>query len=197
MYIFLIVLSAIIGYLLGSINSSLVVGKFYKVDVREHGSGNAGATNTLRTLGRVPALIVSIGDILKGVISCTVGFYLAGTDGLMAAGLAAVIGHDWPLYFRFKGGKGALTSLVVVFFMDWRIGFAVIAVFMIITAISRYVSLGSMIGAFSFPIFALILNKDALFIVFAAILGFIAIIRHHSNIGRLIKGTESKIKIGI
>ncbi|MDP4182682.1 MAG: glycerol-3-phosphate acyltransferase, partial [Bacillota bacterium] len=103
-----IILTCVIGYLLGSLNSSLIIGKIYGVDVRKHGSGNAGATNTLRTLGKKAALFVTLGDVFKGIIACLLGYFLLGNDGLMSAGIGAIIGHNWPLYFKFKGGKGVL-----------------------------------------------------------------------------------------
>jgi len=188
----LILASGVVGYLLGSINTSILVGKFYEVDVRKHGSGNAGMTNVLRTLGKGAALLVLIGDVLKGVISCLIGLYLAGDIGVMAGGTAAVLGHNWPVYFGFKGGKGALTSITVVFMMDWRIGLIIVGIFIILVALTRYVSLGSIIGAVMFPILAILFNRSTEFVVFALVLGLLAIARHHSNIKRLMNGTESK-----
>lgn len=189
----LIVLSAVIGYLLGSANSSLIVGKFYGVDVRKHGSGNAGTTNVLRTLGKSAALLVLAGDVLKGIVSCIAGFYIAGETGLMAGGIFAVLGHNWPLFFGFKGGKGALISLIVIFVMDWRIGFIVLAVFLVTVILSRYVSLGSILGACTIPVASIVMNKGVEFIIFASFLGLLVIARHYSNIIRIVKGTESKL----
>lgn len=192
--IFKAVLAGVIGYLLGSANSSLIVGRFYGVDIRKHGSGNAGTTNALRTLGKKAAVFVLLGDILKGVLACLTGLFLAGETGLMAGGFGAILGHNWPLYFGFKGGKGALTSLAVVFMIDWRIGFIEVGVFILVVAITRYVSLGSIIGAVMLPVLAFIpiLNKDTAFTVFSLALALLVIIRHRSNIDRIIKGTESK-----
>lgn len=189
----LIVVSGVIGYLLGSINTSLVVGRFYGVDVRKHGSGNAGMTNVLRTLGKGAALLVLAGDVLKGVLSCIIGLQLAGDIGVIIGGTLAVFGHNWPVYFGFKGGKGALTSIAAVFMMDWRIGLIILAVFLVLVALTRYVSLGSIIGAAVFPLLALVFNKSTVFIVFALILGLLAIARHHSNISRILKGEESRL----
>lgn len=194
-------LVAVAGYLLGSANTSLIVGIFYGVDVRKHGSGNAGTTNTLRTLGKIAALFVVAGDILKGVLASLIGMYVIGDVpnignlGVMVGGAAAVIGHNWPVYFGFKGGKGALTSISVIMMMDWRIGLIIIGVFALVVAITRYVSLGSIIGAALFPIIAVIpfFGKSSLFVVFAFVLGFLAIMRHRTNMERLFKGTESKL----
>ncbi|MCX7746763.1 MAG: glycerol-3-phosphate 1-O-acyltransferase PlsY [Clostridia bacterium] len=189
-----VVLVMIIGYLLGSANSSLIVGKFYRVDVRKHGSGNAGMTNTLRTLGKAAAVLVIIGDILKGVLSCILGGYLVGEIGVMSAGVGAIIGHNWPLYFGFKGGKGILTTFSVVIMMDYRIALILLAIFIVIVAITRYISLGSILCSALFPIIGLaFFNKSMEFVVFSAILAILAIVRHHTNIKRILKGTESKL----
>ena len=192
--IIVIVLVGVIGYLLGSANSSLIVGKFYGVDVREHGSGNAGATNTLRTMGKSAALFATIGDILKGIIACLIGRLIAGELGLMTAGIAAILGHNWPVYFKFKGGKGVLTSLAVVIMMDRKLALILLVSFIIIVALTRYVSLGSVIASSLFPISAVITGKSSEFIVFAIILAELVIIRHCANLDRLFKGTESKFR---
>ena len=194
---FFLILAGIIGYLLGSANSSLIVGKFYGIDVRQHGSGNAGATNTLRTMGKSAALLVGIGDVLKGVIACLIGYYLVGggfvdNTGVMVGGIAAIIGHNWPVYFGFKGGKGVFTSLAVVLMMDWELGLMLLGVFIIVVAITRWVSLGSILGSALFPVFGVVFGRSIRFTVFALILALLIIFRHRSNIQRLLKGTESK-----
>jgi glycerol-3-phosphate acyltransferase PlsY len=208
--IFQLLISAIIGYLLGSINTSVVVSYFHGTDIRKHGSGNAGTTNTLRTLGKTAAIIVLIGDALKGIIACIAGYFIAGSfvqtigifsgenlyekviPGVLAAGLAAVIGHNWPLYFGFRGGKGVLTSAAVLIFTDWKIGLSALIVFIIIVAITKYVSLGSILGAIVFLVISIILYKDSYFTIFAIIISLLIIVRHHSNVKRLLNGTESK-----
>ncbi len=196
-----LVFVALVGYLLGSANTSIIVGRFYGVDVRKHGSGNAGMTNTLRTLGKTAAILVTIGDILKGIISCLIGMYLVGEVpgigylGLMVGGITAILGHNWPVYFGFKGGKGILTTFSVILMMNWKIGLVLFGVFLIIVAITRYVSLGSIIGAALFPVVSLIpvFNETYVFALFALILGLMAIIRHKANIKRILEGTESKL----
>lgn len=187
------IISGVLGYLLGSINTSIIVGKLYGTDIRKHGSGNAGLTNSLRVLGKKAAVFVLLGDVLKGVISCIIGSVAAENIGLMAAGAGAVLGHNWPLYFNFKGGKGVLVSASVFFMMDWRIALITLGIFIIIVAITRYVSLGSIICAAVFPILAVIFKKDTGFILFSAAIGLLAIIRHKANIERIIHGTESKL----
>ncbi len=189
-----LILTGVIGYLLGSANTSLIVGKFYGMDVRKHGSGNAGATNTLRTLGKTAAALVGIGDVLKGVIACLIGQLITGdTSGLMLGGVGAIAGHNWPLYFGFKGGKGIFTSFAVALMMDWKIGLILLGIFVILVAVTRYVSLGSVVGSALFPVLGLAFNRGTQFVVFALILAIIAICRHRGNIERLVKGTEAKL----
>lgn len=202
-----VVLAALIGYLLGSANTSLIVGKFYGVDVRKHGSGNAGMTNTLRTLGRLPAVLVIVGDMIKGILACVIGYYIfrirldlsvlnhiegIGRVGLFAGGLGAILGHNWPLYFGFRGGKGVLTTFAVVLIAGPFQGLILFGVFLAIVALTRYVSLGSIIAALCFPFLAAFMEKEILFTTFAAFVALLVIIRHHSNIVRLCKGTENK-----
>lgn len=194
-----IALSAVIGYLLGSLNTSIIVGKLYKIDVRNHGSGNAGATNTLRVLGKIPALLVVLGDFLKGAIACLIGRYLAGETfpqvyaGEYIGGLFAVLGHNWPVYFGFKGGKGVMTSFaVVLMFSPWAALISLLC-FIVIVALTKYVSLGSMIGAVLFPIAAFLLKEPAMMVGTGAFLGLLIVVRHRSNIKRLIAGEEKKL----
>lgn len=188
-----LVIAAVIGYLMGSANTSIIVGKFYGTDVRNHGSGNAGATNTLRTLGKGAAALVGVGDVLKGVLACIVGGYLAGDLGLMVGGLTAILGHNWPVYFNFKGGKGIFTSFAVVLMMDYKLGLILLGIFGIVVLITRYVSLSSVTASVLFPVIAVLEGKNTSFIVFATLLAALAVFRHRSNLKRLIEGTESKI----
>ncbi len=204
LFVIKLVAVVVIGYLLGSLNTSLIVGKFYGTDVRKHGSGNAGMTNTLRTLGKVAAVMVIAGDILKGVISYLLGNIIIGSIpesitldlagiGGMAAGIAAIAGHNWPVYFGFKGGKGILTSFAVVLMMDWKLGLILLGIFAVIVAITRYVSLGSIIASVAFPIGAAIKGNNTIFIAFSAVLAVLAVARHKANIGRLLSGSEAKL----
>jgi len=196
-----VVLVGIIGYLLGSANTSIIIGKFYGIDIRKHGSGNAGATNTLRTLGKKAALFVSIGDMLKGIIAALIGSLLIGDVenvgklGVMVGGISAVIGHNYPVYFGFKGGKGIFTSFAVALMMDWRIGLILLAVFIVVVALTRYVSLGSILAAILFPVVSLIpvFEKSLTFVSFSLIMAILAVVRHRANIVRILKGTESKL----
>jgi glycerol-3-phosphate acyltransferase PlsY len=191
------IIAALVGYLLGGINSAIIVGKLSGVDVREHGSKNAGLTNAVRVLGKKKALFVLLGDVLKGVLACVFGIVLApDTPSVMLlAGLMCVIGHNWPVYFGFKGGKGALTSVTVLFFADYRIAVILIGVFILLVALTRYVSLGSMTGAVLLPVFGIVFRKGLDFFIFSMILAVMLVWRHRGNIQRLIKGEESKLDL--
>ncbi len=200
MEILFLILSAIAGYALGSVNSSVIAGKIHGVDIRAKGSGNAGLTNTLRVLGRNAALMVLAGDILKGVIAVLIGIlmrgWVTGSPGEyypVIAGTFAVVGHNWPVYFKFKGGKGILTTATVIFMLDWKIGITVLILFIIIVYVTKYVSLGSIIGALVVPVAALIFGHDAVFIIFMTLLAILAIDRHRANIKRLMDGNENKL----
>lgn len=194
-----LVLVVLVGYLFGSANTSVIVGRLYGIDIREHGSKNAGLTNTLRTLGKLAALLVIVGDVAKGVLACLVGMYVVGNVdvvgaiGLMAGGTASVIGHIWPVYFGFKGGKGILTSFSVILMMNWKIGMLLFLIFAVIVAVTRYVSLGSIIGCAVFPILGIILKQGTIFLAFALLLACIIIMKHRGNIRRLLDGTEAKL----
>lgn len=198
----IIIFSSVIGYLLGSVNTSIIVGKLlYKVDVREHGSGNAGATNALRTLGKGAAAAVVIGDFIKGILACLIGRWVFGEinpgDGIFIgeymAGFFAVVGHNWPVYFGFKGGKGVMTSFAVAMMFSPLAALICLAGFIIIVAITKYVSLGSMVSAALFPIAILILNEPLLKILTGAALAALIIWRHKANIERLVAGNEKKL----
>ncbi len=187
----------ITAYLLGSINTSIIVSKIMiGDDIRKHGSGNAGATNTLRTVGKKGAILVVIGDILKTVAAIFVGKLILdfSQNAVFIAGLGTVLGHNFPLYFNFKGGKGIVVSTTAMFFADPIIGLIVFVVAISIMAISKYVSLGSVLGAVLFVICAFIFkNNNTDFIVFALMLALLAIYMHKTNIVRLINGTENKL----
>jgi len=196
----MILLSAIAGYLLGSVNTSLVVGKlFYKKDVRQYGSGNAGATNTLRTLGKTAAAIVVAGDLVKGILACLIGRWLAGEAdagvyaGEYLAGIMAVIGHNWPLYFGFKGGKGVMTAFAVALVLAPASALICLAVFIIVVAMTRYVSLGSMVGGAAFPLVTWIMGEPLFLVLTALLLAILIVARHSSNIKRLVEGNEKKL----
>ena len=199
-----LILIAIASYLIGSISSAIIIGKIIgNDDIRTHGSGNAGATNALRTYGKLAAIFVVVGDCLKSAISCIIAIILANVLGLgekdssllvYAAGIGAVLGHNFPLYFGFKGGKGILVSITALIFANWIIGVIILIFSIVLIAITKYVSLGSVVGSSLFIILPIIFCRDnPAYIVFAVILATLAIYRHRENIVRLFKGTERKI----
>jgi glycerol-3-phosphate acyltransferase PlsY len=204
----IIVITTIIAYLLGSVNSAIIVGKVHKIDIREHGSGNAGLTNTLRTLGKKAAVCVLLGDILKGVIAIGIAIIVSKFDfypneyfaiSTQLAGIGVVLGHIFPVYYGFKGGKGVLTSITVMFMINWEISLMCLLLFVLIVAITRFVSLGSVLAAFAFPTLVFFSDKIPFLterkemLIFSIILAVIVIVKHRTNIGRLIKGTENKL----
>lgn len=205
-----IVIAALVAYLFGSLNASIIISNMKGSDIRKHGSGNAGATNMLRTYGKKLAVLALLFDALKGVVAVLVANWFLAHAGLdanndlyhytrCAAGLFVVLGHNFPLYFKFKGGKGIATSAAVIFMLDWRVGLIVFVSAIGTMIITRYVSLGSCVGAVAFPtgvaLFTFLIDKDYNWILFVTslIMCFLAIGRHHTNIKRLINGTESKL----
>ncbi|MBQ7108893.1 MAG: glycerol-3-phosphate 1-O-acyltransferase PlsY [Clostridia bacterium] len=192
------------SYLIGSVSSAIIVGKAIGGDdIRSHGSGNAGATNALRTYGKAAAALVTVGDCLKSAICCTLAIVIARTTSIgienqlyavYAAGFGVVLGHNFPVFFKFKGGKGILVSVTAYMFADWRIALGITIFSLIIIAVTKYVSLGSIVGAALFIICGFIFKGETpSYIVYAIIISSLAIYRHRANIKRLIKGTESKI----
>ena len=193
-------LSLVIGYLLGSLSFAVIIGKlFYKQDVREVGSKSAGATNVLRTLGKKAAAVVTVGDMLKGIIAYLIAFpigsfYGVGELSAILAGSGAVFGHIFPLYFKFRGGKGVLSSLALSFMIDWRAAIITLAVAILIMALTKYVSLGSMLGCvFNSIIICFFAPYDYLKIFTIIFFTLVVIIKHKTNIVRLIKGEERKL----
>lgn len=201
-----ILVALVIGYLLGSLNTSVIVGKVYGKDIREYGSKSAGLTNALRVLGKTAALFVLVGDVLKGIVACLIGLWLGvyvhsgqAVDcvTLLAAGAGAVLGHNWPLYFGFKGGKGALTAAAVMFMFNWLMALISLGVFVIVIAVSRYVSLGTITAAVFFVAISFVpsFGNTLYFNVFAGLMALVIIFKHKANIERLLSGTENKLKL--
>ncbi|WP_254450359.1 glycerol-3-phosphate 1-O-acyltransferase PlsY [Cohnella herbarum] len=193
---FIAIVAVIVSYLLGSISFSILFARWLrKIDIRDHGSGNAGATNTLRVLGKGPAIAVFLLDIAKGSVAVGLGIWLGdGNDWIsVACGLAAIGGHNWPIYFRFKGGKGIATTigaLIVWAFLPTLIA-GIVAILVIV--FTRYVSLGSMIFAVWLPILFYVFDLDAAYIWGALVVAVLAIVRHRKNIVKLLNGTENKL----
>jgi len=146
----------IAGYLIGSVNAAVIISKtFYKSDIRTHGSGNAGTTNMLRTFGKKAAAGTFLIDLLKGVFAALLGMLIMkllsfdSTTGAVCGAIGAILGHNWPIYFSFKGGKGVLTSFAVLLVIMPIPSLICLGVFIVVVLITRYVSLGSMLGAFA------------------------------------------------
>ena len=184
------------SYLIGSISWAIILGKiFCKKDIRDFGSGNAGATNVLRTFGKNFAIATLILDSLKGFIPSIIGYKLFGDVGLLLAGVGAVCGHNWPIYFNLKGGKGIATSLGVFIAVSPLLALELGIVFFMTVAISKMVSLGSIAAALASilqGIYYLVTKRYERAILLIA-LGVIAIWRHKSNIYRIRMGQESKL----
>ena len=193
-----------LGYLLGSLNTAVIVGKIYGKDISGHGSKSAGLTNTLRVFGKSAAVFVLAGDILKGIIACFIGLrlgvyvYSGGAKdcvSLLAAGAGAVVGHNWPVYFGFKGGKGVLTAVTVMFMFDWVMALISLGVFVTIVALTRYVSLGTIFATVFFVAISFIpvFGNTFYFQIFACLMASMLIFKHKENIRRLLSGTENKL----
>ncbi|MBJ6363508.1 glycerol-3-phosphate 1-O-acyltransferase PlsY [Paenibacillus sp. GCM10012307] len=190
------VLPIIISYLLGSVAFSILVARWVKgIDIRQHGSGNAGATNTLRILGKGPALFVFLLDVGKGVLAVFIGSWFSGGSiwVMVLSGLASIVGHNWPIWFGFKGGKGIATTvgvmLTVAFIPALYAGIAAI----VLIVITRYVSLGSLVFAALTPVFVLLLDKPLPLLWGSLVLCAFAFLRHRTNIAKLLQGKENKL----
>lgn len=197
MFIWIVGIAA--SYLLGSVSFSILTAKWLKkIDIRQHGSGNAGATNTLRVLGKGPALAVFLLDIAKGIAAVLIGWWTGGGEDWIPVicGVAAIVGHNWPVFFRFKGGKGIATTIgvaaLLVFLPAALAGVAAIAAI----ALTRFVSLGSLIFVVLLPVTIALFGYSAPYVWGAVAIALLGVIRHRKNIARLFKGTESKLGAG-
>jgi glycerol-3-phosphate acyltransferase PlsY len=200
------VLFALIAYLLGSIPTSVWVGKsYYGIDVREHGSKNAGATNTFRVLGKKPGIVVLFIDVLKGATAVLLPYFFFNNTieyerliqiQLLTA-ILAILGHVFPLFANFKGGKGVATSLGIIIGIHPPAAGICLGVFLIVFILSKYVSLGAIITAISFPLLIIFLfNVESIWLRgFSILLGSVVVLTHQKNIFRLVKGEESKMNL--
>ena len=203
------IIISIIAYCIGSINFSIIISKkIAGFDVREKGSGNAGSTNVLRAVGLKPALITLLCDILKGIvtilIALLVGNLLKDTDKVLLvqlAGIFVILGHTFPIFYQFKGGKGVATSLGVILMINWEIGLICLCFALVIMIFSKMVSMGSVGAAILFPILILFIGGNNFiveasgirFLVFSLIIAAIIIFNHRENIARILNGSENKI----
>jgi acyl phosphate:glycerol-3-phosphate acyltransferase len=206
MNILAIVLIFLAAYLLGSIPTGYLAGKLLKgIDIREHGSGSTGATNVLRTLGKVPGAIVLIIDALKGVLAVSIVQPILGAEivpnlpnewepSIVAlAATGAIIGHSKSVWLQFSGGKSVATGVGVLLAMCWPVGLSTVGVFALSLAITRIVSISSIAGAIAVTIWMIVFGQPLPYIIFASIGGIYVIVRHQGNIQRLIAGTEPKL----
>ena len=201
------VITAIIAYLIGSINFSVILSKkMAGFDVREKGSGNAGTTNMLRSVGKKAAVLTLICDILKGVIAILVAIFIGWAfkvenQSLLVqiAGIAVVIGHTFPIFFGFKGGKGVATSLGILIMSNWQIGLICLVFGVLLIALTRMVSVGSCAAAVLFPVLTLfitehyIVSQGSGYLIYSIILAVIVLFNHRSNIKRIMTGKENRI----
>ncbi|RRJ26166.1 glycerol-3-phosphate 1-O-acyltransferase PlsY [Lachnoanaerobaculum gingivalis] len=203
------ILLLIIGYAIGNIETGYIFGKLNKMDIRNYGSGNAGATNTLRVLGPKAGLIVFLGDFCKSLIPCLVVRFIFRDNVslsyvyMLYIGLGVVLGHNFPFYLGFKGGKGVASTAGIIMALDYRIAFVCLAVFILIVAVTRYVSLASMVVMIIFIGMSHMFVKTDYgftdgsstmeFRLLVVIIGFLSIFMHRANIKRLLNGTENKI----
>lgn len=196
----------IVAYLIGSIPTALIISKkFFGIDIRDYGSGNMGATNTFRVLGSKYGTIVMVMDILKGMAAVALynflPYYLHNeldrTNFMIGLGLAAVMGHIFPIFAGFKGGKGVATLLGMIIAVQPVIAVSCVGVFVLVLYLTRYVSLSSILGAIMLPISVLwIWNEhEVMYRIFALLVAFLVIITHQKNIGRLLRGVETRIPI--
>ncbi|PWW05566.1 glycerol-3-phosphate acyltransferase PlsY [Paenibacillus cellulosilyticus] len=191
------VLAVIISYLLGSVSFSIVIARLVKgIDIRQHGSGNAGATNTLRVLGKGPGIAVFILDIAKGVAAVWIGHALNGGYESWApvlCGLAAIVGHNWPVWFRFKGGKGIATTVGVIATLAFIPALIAGVVAIAVIAITRYVSVGSLLFAALVPVGIGVMTGSGPMLWASLLICVFAFVRHRSNLVKLVQGKENKL----
>lgn len=192
------VLSAVIGYLLGTISVGVVIARLYgNMDIRKTGSGNTGTTNVLRTLGWLPSILTLVGDCLKGVLAAWIGKCLAGETGMLIGGFAAVLGHDFPVFMHFKGGKGIATSLGITFVICTPVAPCLLIICIGIVAITHVMSIGSLAASLSYPILFWIFTPASAsfshYMIFACLMAALSFFCHRSNIMRLVRGEENKL----
>lgn len=204
------IIIAVIAYLIGSINFSIILSKrMAGFDIREKGSGNAGTTNMLRAVGKKAAVITLICDILKGVVSILIavlaGKIVKNLDNALLvqlAGIFVIIGHTFPIFFKFKGGKGIATSLGVLLMINWQIGLICLIFALVLMALTKMVSVGSIAAAILFPILVAFIDQNYIvptsnsnwsYLVFSIIVSLLVIFNHRANVQRILNGTENRL----
>ena len=199
------VVTAIIAYLIGSINFSVILSKkMAGFDVREKGSGNAGTTNMLRAVGKKAAAITLVCDILKGAVAILIAMFIGNVVEeankpllVQIAGIAVILGHTFPIFFKFKGGKGVATSLGVLIMSNWQIGLICLVFALILIILTQMVSVGSIAAAILYPVLTLFIPENYIvpgnYLIYSVILAVLVVFNHRENVKRLLNGTENKI----
>lgn len=186
-----IIVPVVVAYLLGNISPSIILGKLHGIDIKKEGSGNAGTTNALRVLGKKAALITLVIDIGKGVLAVLIGRLIGGDAAGYICALAVFCGHIWPCFYSFKGGKGVATAFGALLSVNWMLGLAALAVVAVGLLLTQRMSVGSLLGAITFPVLCWFLEPD--FIWLGSVMALIILIKHRANIGRLLRGEEPKM----
>lgn len=191
------VITFLIAYLIGNISGGMILGKILlKKDIREYGSKNAGTTNALRVFGFKIGMATFLIDFLKAFLACFIGFYIMGTEGTLISAVGVVLGHNWPIFLNFKGGKGIASSFGFIFFFDFRIAILCLVFFFVVAYLSKYVSLASIMSSIFVMLFVFMFGyRDINVYITFSILSLLSIYRHRANISRLIAGTENKFSV--
>lgn len=194
-----IITTGLLAYLIGSIPSGLIISKrFYNIDLREHGSKNIGTSNAYRTLGKKPAFVIFLADVSKGIAGVFIGQFLCPEIPwvFVFGGVMSMIGHNWSIYLKFKGGKGVATGLGVLLMLSPKVTSAVFLIWLLVILTTRYASLASITAAVCVPWLMWFWHEKIEFFYFALLAALFVLVRHRANIKRLLTGSEPKIKAG-
>lgn len=192
------VIIVVVAYLLGNISTGVIVSKStLHTDIRKHGSGNAGATNMLRTFGWLPSVLTLVGDCLKAVVATLFGKLVGGEYGMLMAGVAVVVGHNWPVFYGFRGGKGIAASLGLILVINPLIALILLTFEVAVVALTRYMSVASISAAILYPILTWAFHPhDPARMIASIVVGALALFSHRANIARLIKRNENRLDFG-
>jgi len=193
----LCILAVVLGYLIGSVSLSIVLSRWlFHEDIRSQGSGNAGATNAARVFGIGAGVLTFLGDFVKTLAALWLGRLLGGTAGMALAGAAALIGHCYPVYFHFRGGKGVSSGAAVALMIDWRVFAAAFVVFLIAALISKIASVASMSAAVAVAVFSAVFHVELPLLLLALFTCILVIVMHRANLRRLFRGEEKPFRAG-
>lgn len=195
MTVFTYVLIALISYLIGSFSTGISFSRRHGRDLREEGSKSSGATNAFRVMGARFGLLTFLGDFLKATLALWAGKLLGGQPGAMAAGIFVILGHNWPVYYRFRGGKGIACSIAVLFWIFPLQSLAAFLLASIVVVITKYVSLGSLVFILLSAVFITVYNGFIPYGLWVAILFALAVFQHRANLNRLLNGEENKLRL--